>query len=122
MASQFLTYNEMQVVGSFAEYRFMSAMRAPSSDAPYWFRGLRSATHEEDQGGVDAVAFLDTGEVPIQVKSSMRGLKKDCDRYKNEHCIIIVSQSMDIDEIRQKTFHFLYRWRGRILNPRQRRH
>ena len=59
--------------GELAEHRVLDAvgsLREP------WLRGVRAATREEDQQGIDVVVFTDVGALHLQVKCSRAGLQR----------------------------------------------
>lgn len=110
------TEEENKTFGTTTEFRFFQAFQASGYNSPYWFRFIRKATPEEDLNGVDAFAELDTGTVPIQIKSSHAGRLHDIERYGDAHCVIVIPHQMYVTNIRDLVFNRLYIWRQKALN------
>lgn len=107
--------------GMKTESRLISALEVSRCDTPHWFHGIEHASPEEDSQGVDAIAHLDAGDVPVQIKSSVHGIKQHQEHYPEaDHLILVINPYLSFYEIRDKAFGYLYRWRGRLIG-RQRR-
>lgn len=95
---------------------------------PDWFRGIRSASQEEDCRGIDAIAFTDdVGKIFLQIKSSRAGVekfKKQQEKYrKREWIFLIIVRDTDSDaNILEKTRYVLSQARIKILNHRNGSH
>ena len=72
--------------GQETERRAVNAMATRRDAWPPWLVGVRRATEEEDQRGVDLVAQSDVGDIGIQVKSSHRGAA----RHSRRHVPVVV--------------------------------
>lgn len=105
--------------GGSNELRFFSAFQAPVWRPPFWYIDCRRATRDEDRAGVDAFVSIDAGVIPVQIKSSFEGLRRDALHYGHEHCIIVVSSRMSPEEIRSKSIDLFYRWRGKLIRTQR---
>lgn len=53
-----------------------------SGQGPSWLNAYRRASKEEDLGrGIDAWIGTDVGNIPLQIKSSQKGVRKAQERY-----------------------------------------
>jgi hypothetical protein len=114
-----LTRLEERERGGGTELCFFRALQAGTFEKPAWYRGLRHATLEEDRKGVDAFAELDTGVVPIQIKSSHAGLRQHLEQYGEEHLVIVIGPFFTPEQIQAKTLYLLYVWRGKIIRGKR---
>lgn len=68
-----------QARGALSERRVLSLLCHPARHGvrpKQWLLGARAATDAEDNAGIDVVAHLDVGDVPIQVKCQRQEGKK----------------------------------------------
>ena len=83
---------------------------------PSWWRGIRMATPEEDARGIDHVVHTDSGDIFIQIKTS---LHKDTDRWpkRNDRDVAIVYINLkDSDaEIRKRVLKTVMCEHKRVL-------
>ena len=116
------TCTEAHQRGGETELLFFTAMQAPQYQAPYWFYELRHAPRQDDRDGIDAYAYIDKGQVPVQIKTSHAGRLDHLERYGDQHCIIVICPTWPILTIRRRSFDLLYQWRGRLIRPQRRAH
>lgn len=108
-----------RVRGANTEYRFFQALQTPN--LPSWFLKVRRATKDEDQNGVDAFVELDIGEVEVQIKSSIEGMRKHHNHYpKSSVLVIVLPRSMPLGHVRERILRFLYLRRGEIIRKKMR--
>ncbi len=74
-----------------AERRFGRALQESlkSGNLPDWFRGCQISTNHENRRGIDFWILTDIGKIPIQIKSSMRGMEKARRRHPRIPAIIV---------------------------------
>ena len=85
---------------------------------PLWWLGIRPATPEEDTTQeTDAVIFTDTGEIPIQIKSSLNEKTDPSlpERTGKDIAIVYVDLSESDIHIREKVMHVIEKERQAIL-------
>ena len=107
--------------GGETELAFFQAMQCPIWKSPYWFKHTRRATHEEDRNGTDAIAVLDVGEVPIQIKTSHAGRISHESHYGKGIIVIVISPFMTHEEIRHLICDKLYVTRGYRIRAQQKK-
>lgn len=106
------------------EGRLFSTFNQPSTSLPDWFYGIRKGTRSDDQNGIDAFAITDVGEIPLQIKSSMRGMEKFWEQRPKSECVVLILHPEMIDvDVRAKTIRFVgarrrYLRRMRVANRR----
>lgn len=94
--------------GAQTESRLFSTFNQPSIDLPDWFYGIRKGTEADDRNGIDAFAVTDVGEIPLQIKSSMCGMKKFWEkRPTSEYVVLVLKPDMPDAEVRSRTIHFV---------------
>lgn len=77
-------------------------LRAIRTLAPqlWWILGVGRATHEEDRRGIDLVVRTrDTGNLHLQVKSSVAGARQWLLRYGAERIGLVIVQRGDCDAV-----------------------
>lgn len=70
-----LTYNDRVIIGVASEetfFAFADHVNEGEIITPEWLRRIERPTEEEDARGADAIAYVDRGRIPIQIKSSDR--------------------------------------------------
>lgn len=98
------------------ELRFESVANGVSQDRPRWFLGVELVGPYFDDRGVDAVAAIMNAQgknvlVPLQIKSSLTGIKKHLDRYPDDWIdrvpIIVVNDRRTDDRVRNELYRQL---------------
>lgn len=90
--------------GMETEERFFSAFRRVNSKLPLWFFGIRKANAVDDARGIDAYAITDIGEIPVQIKSSFRGMHSfNAERPGNSITILVIKSDLSPEQILEKT-------------------
>lgn len=75
MSAMPLTYNDRVIIGTASEETFfLFADRVNSGEitTPKWLCRIERPIGDEDARGADAIAYVDRGRIPIQIKSSDR--------------------------------------------------
>lgn len=91
-------------VGKATEDRFYAAFHDSHARLPVWLQGMRRANGLNDSEGVDFFAITDTGEIPVQIKSSARWIEEYRRKHPNSKAVILViHQAMTAEEIRVHT-------------------
>jgi hypothetical protein len=107
------TEEEKYEAGVQTERRFFSALQARVQGTPPWLIRVKAATYEQDQGGIDALAYVQIpglrrrAVIPIQIKSSSQGMLKyfrKRPKYWNAGIVVIIAHGYDANEIRQMTY------------------
>jgi len=81
------------------------AFRESPTIKPEWYRGFRIATKKQDRRKIDAIVETDIGDIYIQIKSSLSGIKKfQSERGCRPIAAIIVNVDDSDEAIRQKVF------------------
>jgi hypothetical protein len=90
--------------GTEAEMRFLRICREQENLGffPEWLYEIRPGTQFEDTQSIDAVAVTTCGEIPLQIKSSVRGRDTFVEKSENAHisCILVASFFSDADIFR----------------------
>src|ERR1700722_11022323 len=71
--------NYWQTTGKRSEKLVFDACNSP--DKPNWMIGARYSSNQEDNNGIDIIVSTDFGEFPLQIKSSLAGIKKFIWKY-----------------------------------------
>ena len=99
-------------LGMETEERFFSAFRRADINVPRWFFGVRRANAVDDARGIDAFAITDKGEIPIQIKSSFRGMHSFiAERPGNSITILVIKRDLSLEQILEKTIERVTRER-----------
>ena len=82
--------------------KYLCNSRKPSW--PAWLYGIRKGYPEEDSEGIDFVAETNLGPVPIQIKSSGRGVAnfKSHWRYKPTTVVVVIKTGDGENEVAHK--------------------
>ena len=108
--------------GQASETKFFQAFRQSGLDLPEWFYGVRKGTHRDDSAGVDGFAVTDVGEIPLQLKSSVRGMYEFVARRPGSVCVIlVVSPEMPDTTIIRKTLEFVGKRHAYLSREKQNR-
>jgi hypothetical protein len=109
-----MTEMDSHARGASAEARFFEVVRAHHADMPQWLVGILPVGPEYDVRGVDAIAYVEfenvyyekdprVGRIPIQIKSSVRGMLSFLDRHEEFGAdgvvVVIVNDDRDDDAI-----------------------
>ena len=107
--------------GSRTEDAFFKAFEGKSEGLPRWFRGIKRPTREQDlYKKIDAIVLTDVGEIHVQIKSSLSGLRH-FQAEASAHCRIVpvVIKSGDKERfIRQIVLKLVAGERKKILHSR----
>jgi hypothetical protein len=107
------------ILGGESELRFFQAMQAWNWK-PGWLISIRHANRDQDlYEATDAIAELDVGVVPIQIKSSVYGARKHRELHGDMHVIIIVRPEFSLKNIQRRTIAFLERRRKQLLRRKR---
>lgn len=98
------------------EYFFKVFSRKPR-DAPSWFVSVRRANKTDDRRGFDAfVRTTDVGEIPVQIKSSKKGIMRFYARRPGNLAVpIVVMAGLSYMAIRKRTFELVGKRRVKLL-------
>ena len=101
------------------EYFFKAFSEGPR-DAPDWFIAMRRATKKEDRNGVDAyVQTADVGEIPIQIKSAVKGFVRYLQKRPRSQAILIVAVAgVNPEGMRKRVFELVEKRRQELLAVR----
>jgi hypothetical protein len=69
---------------------------------PDWIKGIRRASLKEDQQGQDVFLLTDVGEMPVQIKSSVAGVRRFRQRYGDRIPVVIVASFDRPEEVLAK--------------------
>jgi hypothetical protein len=109
-----------QQKGIHAERRLLSILE--SHPYPPWMYGVRPATKEEDERGIDIVVTTDVGPIYIQVKSSWNGMSSFFrKRRKAMIAVIVVNDRISDAKIFSEGRKWVRHQRSCILARRQNR-
>lgn len=96
--------------GFAAENRLIDVARSLRNGGVTWVRRVRHAGYKQDQVGIDILIFISPLEgdehikVPVQVKSSYKGLKKYCAKYPESIVagvpVVVVNDNYTDDDLR----------------------
>lgn len=108
------TVDERKAFGKKTELLFFDAFEDPAFRHPSWFFCVRKPTGLEDSEGIDAILtmylFPDLHHVPVQIKSSAKYVYDHREKYGNRHCIVVVPHAFTKNEIRARTFEYVFKW------------
>lgn len=109
------------VTGLRHEQAVFDALRGMRPGSPGWYYGFRPATLEEDRAGVDLIAEIDIGDVPIQIKSSVCGMQHHHQRYSGKRiACLIVTDHLSRAQIQHQFFVRLEEFRARFFKEARR--
>ena len=103
-----------QLMGETAELLASLCFESCPYRAPPWVKSLRRATHEEDSRGIDLIAEIDTGSVPVQIKSSWRRAR-EFERTHPDIPVLVVHPEDSEDFVRKKLLAVLRKERAKAL-------
>ncbi len=88
--------------GLYSEDRVESTLQRAKEESlfPSWLKGFRRATPEEDLYGIDFLIWTVEGfQLPLQVKSSLFGVRKFLRSHSPAHFAIVLVSVLDTDAI-----------------------
>lgn len=103
------------------EERFFHAFSGELQDMPPWFVSVRRAVRREDRQGFDAfMVTTDVGEIPIQIKSSARGVVRFFQKWPRHPAVVVLVRIGSKPEvIQQKVFAVVERRRAELLKEQE---
>lgn len=98
--------------GRRSEERFRHILSRFSSTSAWITKVEHSGTSDDEKQGIDFYVYTRTGwQIPVDVKSSKRGMRKHLERYgAKKICIIIMDAWLSDDEMLEKIIFFLIKW------------
>lgn len=111
-----LTEERGRARGRRTEALFFAAVRDRQWRPPYWWHDERRATADEDKKGVDAFVATDVGIVPVQIKSSKEGMRRDQHRYGvDTHCVLVLDSRWPLARVQAKIIDTVTCYRRHVL-------
>lgn len=109
--------------GRESEERFRHILSDPVHTTP-WIKKVEHSNDDDDlHNGIDYFVYTSTGwKIPVDVKSSVRGMQKHIERHgATDVCLIVMNPRLDDNQSRKKIIDFLVRWQedaiSRGLSP-----
>ena len=105
--------------GRDGEDRILLVLKNSQDSWPGWLKSVRLATKEEDKKGCDIVADTDVGNLYLQIKSSITGVKEFKRRQRKKMIAILISRpEMSQTQIINQSLQSLQSLRGSIISIR----
>lgn len=94
--------------GAWKEWRLLGAIRSLKKRKPRWLKHIRRASMHEESMGFDLIAKTDRGEIPIQIKSTTKGIEHFLKKKKSQPIIIRYTDDTDVRHVVKTTIDKLY--------------